>query len=257
VVKLRGKSVNRCDYCAREAAMENAEMLLLDALDGDAPQLWLCLGTRTATTDLDPFYNALRLVKRALRRRWPAAEYAALLEFTTGYGPRSGGLRRPHWNVLLKGIPAAALDQVGDVVRRVWCRHVDAEPAAQHVGEVTGADGLMRYIALHFQKESQAPPAGFSGQRFNCSRGYFGDRTRAQARSRARESIARRRAVWRAGQAGIEDAYDRELAAHQALKLNAATRWVLTTASGARIGREPVGPELAQRLRAALAAGGP
>lgn len=215
----RCKGPNQCDYCARLAAVENSEMLALDAMEGDAPQVWAVLTTRTATWDMALFYDARRLVMRAVRRRWPGAEYASLLEFTTGYGPRSGGARRPHWNLLLKGVPVGALDQVRELVVRVWCDHVDAEAPGQHVAAIAEAGGLMRYIALHFQKESQAPPPGFHGQRFNCSRRYFTGKTRAEAREDARLALSEKRALWKlarhTGLTGdaLEDAYEAHLAA--------------------------------------------
>jgi hypothetical protein len=49
---------------------------------------------------------------------------------------------------------------------------------------------LSRYLALHFQKESQKPPKGFRGYRFITSRRYFNNGlTRAQARGLAREAL--------------------------------------------------------------------
>jgi hypothetical protein len=133
-------------------------------------------------------------VQKALRRRWPEAEVANLREFTTGYGPRSGGRRRPHWNFLVKGVPGSDVDEMREVAARIWCRHVDAEPDRQHAGRVYEAGGLMRYLALHFQKSSQAPPRGWRGHRFTSSRGYFPNGT-AAARERARESLRVARAV--------------------------------------------------------------
>lgn len=87
LVPVRGRSVNPCRYCARLAAVENAEMLALDALEGDAPQVLVVLTTRTAGVDMAGFYRGLEMVRRELRKRWPATEYASLVEFTTGYGP--------------------------------------------------------------------------------------------------------------------------------------------------------------------------
>lgn len=243
IVRPRGRSVNRCAYCARLAAVENCEMLALDAMEGDAPVVLLVLGTRTATVEMEGFYDGLRLVKRALRRRWPDCEYASLVEFTTGYGEKSGGLRRPHWNLLLKGVPADAADQARDVAARVWCRHVDAEEHAQHGAPIYSAGGLMKYLALHFQKATQEPPAGFTGQRFNCSRGYFTGCTRAVARSRAREALAVKRELWRA-EAHAErdghdvDAHDVELDAQLAYRERVKVRWELATATGVRVSRE-------------------
>lgn len=254
LVQPRGKSVNRCDYCAKLAAVENCEMLSLDAMNGDPPTVLLVLGTRTATVNMAGFYDGLRLVKRALKRRWPAAEYASLLEFTTGYGERSGGLRRPHWNLAFKGIPADDAAAAGAIAFPVWCRHVDAEVHAQHASAIRSGEALAKYLALHFQKESQQPPAGFKGQRFNCSRGYFTGCTRATARARARESLAIGREVWKQLQRTDADApanaHDVELNAQLAYRLAMRTRWVLASETGARLSDQAL-PTTSVRERAA------
>src|SRR3954447_789063 len=93
LVRGRCHATNLCGYCAKLGAVENAEMLALDALAGRAPELWAVLTTRTATVATAPFYEARRAIVRALRRRdrWPGAEVACLVEFTTGYGEKSGG----------------------------------------------------------------------------------------------------------------------------------------------------------------------
>jgi hypothetical protein len=248
LVQPRGKSVNRCAYCARLAAIENCEMLVRDALAGHAPRIVMILGTRTPTVDMGRFRQARQQLVAALRRRWPEVEYAYQVEFTTGYGPRSGGLRRPHWNWFLKGIPTEDVDQVRDVAASLWCRLVDALPERQYVALIDNAVGLTKYVTQHFMKASQSPPASFTGQRFNCSVGYFGDLTRRQARLQAREALASKRELYRL-QKVIADPYDLELAVHLAVKRDAATRWVLTTASGARLSATHLGPELPERLR--------
>jgi len=196
-VVRRGRcgSVNLCSYCAKLRAIENAEMLALDALDHGAPEAWACLTTRTADPSPASFYRAREQVRKSLRRRWPDCQDATLVEFTTGYGPRAGGRRRPHWNALLKGVPLADLEEVREVVARVWTGQVDAEASRQHVGPVSDAGGLMRYLALHFQKESQSPPAGWRGHRFVASRRYFPNGAPA-ARERAKESLRLGRAVY-------------------------------------------------------------
>jgi hypothetical protein len=224
-VRGRCRATNQCAYCARLAAVENSELLALDALAGDAPTVWAVLTTRSADPVPASFYRSRELVMRAIRRRWPAAEYAALVEFTTGYGPLAGGRRRPHWNLLIKGVPAEDVDQVGDVIRRVWCEREDAEPWAQHVGAISEAGGLMRYIALHFQKEEQAPPAGWRGHRFLKSRGYLAVST-PEAREQARASLRHKRELWRAIKSGAS-ALEAELQAHEAMERAAATSWEL------------------------------
>ncbi len=225
-------------------------MLSLDAMEGDPPTVLLVLGTRTATVDMAGFYRGLEQVKRALKRRWPAVEYASLVEFTTGYGERSGGLRRPHWNLLLKGVPVGDHALVHAVAAPVWCRHVDAEPQAQHASTIGLAGALMKYLSLHFQKASQQPPAGFTGQRFNCSRGYFTGCSIGTARARAREALALKREVWKASQIS-DNAHEVELNAHLAHRRNLATRWVLAAENGARLSDAAVPKtNLAARLRA-------
>jgi hypothetical protein len=191
----RCRAVNLCSYCAKLAAIENAEMLALDALEHFAPQVWACLTTRSADPVPASFYGARKQVRKALRRRWPACQDSTLVEFTTGYGVRSGGDRRPHWNALLKGVPPKDVGEAQEVVSRVWCGQVDAEPSRQHVAPVADAGGLMRYLALHFQKESQSPPKGWRGHRFVSSRGYFPDGAVA-ARERAKRSLRLGRAVY-------------------------------------------------------------
>lgn len=242
LVRPRGGSVNRCDYCARLAAVENCEMLVLDALQGDAPQLISILGTRTATLDMAAFKLARQKLTGAVKRRWPAAQYAYEVEFTTGYGPRSGGRRRPHWNWFWKGIPRADAAEFEQVVTRTWCRYVDAEAHAQYVAEIDNAIGLTKYVTEHFMKASQRPPEGFTGQRFCCSRGYFGPGvTVTTARARARESLRAKRALWKALQAGF-DAHDAELVAHQAVTEAANTVWVLANDRGARLSPTVIDP---------------
>lgn len=204
LVPGRCRSTNQCEYCAKLAAIENAEMLTLDACEGDAPELWAVLGTSEVTVDMALFYAARKEVFRRLRDQFGRVEYASLLEYTTGYGPRSGGERRPHWNILLKGIPTDARRRARKIMVDAWCGPGGAPgalPAAQFIAVVKDLGGLMGYVALHFQKESQAPPAGFRGQRFNCSRGYFTGHTRAGMRELARDAIAERRLLNKARKA--------------------------------------------------------
>lgn len=203
LVPGRCKATNLCDYCARLAAVENAEVLALDALHNSAPALWSVSTTRTATIDTGAFKDARHRVREAVKSRWPAAECATLIEFTTGLGTRSGGDRRPHWNDTWKGIPAEDADELHAVLAAAWCKRVDAEPRAQYVGPIAETGGLMRYLALHFQKESQQPPAGWRGHRFRTTRGYLAQ-PMAQAREQARAALRYRRELWRARAAGFE-----------------------------------------------------
>lgn len=197
----RCSSPNLCDHCAKLQAIENTEMLTLDALHGVAPNLYGLLTTRTATLDMAGFYRAHQKITERLREEFgQAVEIARLLEFTTGRGIRAGGLRRPHWNLTTKGIEDGALDDARAVLRETWCRYVDALPEHQDLQPIRSAGGLMRYIAMHFQKESQKPPAGFSGHRLTKTRGYLWLPT-GEARKAARESLRRKRIAWKIEQA--------------------------------------------------------
>jgi len=255
LVKPRGGSVNLCEYCAKLAAVENCEMLMLDALEGDAPTVLMILGTRTATLDMGEFRAARDHMVKAIRRRWPAFEYACQTEYTTGYGPKSGGLRRPHQNWFVKGVAAADADELHEVAVPVWCAGVDAEPFLQYVAPIDNVVGLTKYVTDHFMKASQRPPAGFKGQRFNTSAGYFGAITRAQARARAKESLALKREIHKHGLV-LDDAHEIELAANLAHRRNLSTRWVLASETGVRLSDAAIAkttlPQRLSKLAASL-----
>src|SRR4051794_29972317 len=51
LVRGRCRGTNVCAYCARLGAVENAELLALDALAGSAPAVWAVLTTSRATRD--------------------------------------------------------------------------------------------------------------------------------------------------------------------------------------------------------------
>jgi hypothetical protein len=257
VVRGRCRSSNLCDFCAKLAAVETAEVLALDALEsGRAPSVWAVLTTTSTSTKPADFYESRRQLLRALRRRWPDVEYAALVEFTTGYGPKSGGRRRPHWNLLLKGISVEEVDQVRDVINAVWCPRVNAKPAGQHVGPVAEVGGLMRYLALHFQKQSQRPPRGWSGHRFMTSRGYFAEPI-GPLRDRARDQLQYRREIWKlnrdAAAAGVELLPDEVLElAELAHQVGRAETWELV-----RVQQTTGAPRPARRIPTARLADAP
>jgi hypothetical protein len=202
LVAGRCKATNLCAYCARLAAVENAEVLAMDAMTNTAPALWSVLTTRTATIDTGAFRRSREAVMRSVRRRWPDAERAQLIEFTTGLGTRSGGDRRPHWNDTWKGVPVDDVDELQWTLARAWCERVDALPKGQHVQPISDTGGLMRYLALHFQKESQQPPEGWRGHRFRTTRGYLAVPLE-HARDHARQALRMRRELWKAERAGL------------------------------------------------------
>lgn len=238
LVRGRCRSVNLCDYCAQLASIENTALLTIDATVGTSPTVLAILTTRTATADPKPFYRARSELYRALKARYgPQVAYAALVEFTTGYGPASGGKRRPHWNLLLKGLPVDQIDDVREVIVSTWCRHVDALPQGQYVEALNDAAAAVRYVGNHFQKASQHPPKGWKGHRFTRSRNYLWTDT-ATARSEAKEKVQTERELWKAEQhyeaAGItpQDRYDLGIdvagEAREAVKYAAALTWEVT-----------------------------
>jgi hypothetical protein len=225
----RCKATNLCEYCARLAAIENTELLALDAMHGTAPAIWLVLGTGTDEMSPKLFYAARKHLIKALRRAFPdrVIEWAALVEFTTGYSTQSGGRRFPHWNLLLKGLYEADIEAVREIVARVWCGRSEfkATSEAQHVGTITAAGGLMRYLALHFMKESQSPPEGWKGHRFLKSRGYLWTDT-PTARVIAKQSLKLKREIHKALAQGWTGEEADNLA-HQAVEDANALSWEL------------------------------
>lgn len=202
LVPGRCRSVNLCSYCARLAAVETAEVLALDAMTNSAPALWSVTTTRTATLDMTSFRRGRDNVRRAVKRRWPDARAATMVEFQTGRGTNSGGKRRAHFNDMWKGIPAEDGAELHDVICGPWLRNVDATRKGQYVGTIEETGGLMRYLALHFQKQDQAPPKGWRGHRFRAMAGYL-EQPMAEAREQARQSLRFKREVWKLRDSGL------------------------------------------------------
>jgi hypothetical protein len=69
LVPGRCRSTNLCDYCAKLAAIENTEMLWLDAYEQGSPPLWMLLTTRDPVWDAERFRVAFQRVTRACERR--------------------------------------------------------------------------------------------------------------------------------------------------------------------------------------------
>jgi hypothetical protein len=231
LVRGRCRATNLCAYCARLFAVETSEMLLLDAME-HAPAAYAVLTARELL-DRAVCRRHLEQLRRSLRRRWPAIEWACLVEFQ-----RRGAL---HLNLLIKGVPADDVAELHQRISAVWCRRVDAEPQAQFVGAVGAAEGLVRYVTQHFMKPAQAPPIGWRGHRYSATRGYL-VRPAAVMRHEARDALRAKRALRRALAAGHQ-AHEAELVAHQALELAAATSWRLYCLPAAALapgGRSPV-----------------
>jgi hypothetical protein len=223
VIQGRCKSPNLCEHCSKLQALENTELLRLDAVNGTPPTMVAILTTGTIALDLHRFYRSREKVIRALRRRWSMCQYCTMIEYTVGDSPTSGGHRRPHWNIPLKGIPLGDLAEAADVIKRVWCAREFADPKAQYVEPIKNAIALSNYFAKHFLKASQRPPEGFRGNRFMPSRGFLWLPTK-DARAAAKDSLTQSRLLYRAGLLGL-DAYDAELFVHESMQTAEAISW--------------------------------
>jgi hypothetical protein len=194
IVRGRCRATKKCTYCGRLGAVENAEMVALDALTY-APTLYVVLTTRDPTTTREEVRRHLEHTWRAVRRRWPEAEYACFVEFTTGLSVWSGGHRRIHLNLLVKGVTDE--DGLRDVLLSTWGRRTDTTHL--HVGPVYAAEGLVRYVtnlALHVMKDGQKPPPTYEGHLIRWSRGYFPNGATAQ-RADARRALIEKRELWK------------------------------------------------------------
>lgn len=194
--RCRGSKV--CAYCGRLAAVENAEMVALDATS-DAPTLFCVLTTRDPNMDGAAVRAALQAATRSVRGRWPGFQYACFVEFTTGLSVWSGGRRRVHLNLLVKGVPPADADELRDRLLASWGKATGTDQL--HVGSIYAAEGLVRYVtnlALHVMKDGQKPPPSYRGHLVRWTRGYFADGA-TEAREQARYSLRVKRVVHRLG----------------------------------------------------------
>lgn len=182
----RCRATNLCPYCARLFAVETSEMLLLDAMEY-APTLYVVL---TAREHLDHSHlkRHLTQLRRSLRKTWAGIEWAALREYQ--------GRGALHVNLMVKGVPVEHVERFRRSLCNVWCSRADAEPVGQYVGVIADELGVVKYVTLHFMKESQAPGLGWRGHRFSCTRGYL-VRPAAVMREEARTSLRLKRKLWR------------------------------------------------------------
>jgi hypothetical protein len=100
-----------------------------------------------------------------------------------------------HVNLVVKGVPTEEIEEFSWRVRERWCARVDAVPEAQCVKSIHAAGGIIKYVALHFQKESQAPPEGWRGHRTSQTRDYL-VRPASQLRKEARRSLRLKNALY-------------------------------------------------------------
>lgn len=193
-------------------------MLLLDAVNGIAPNLWVVLTARQHLTRQDCRRHLAQLLLAA-RRRWPDVQWFVQVEFQ-----RRGAL---HLNLLVKGVPTDDREQLHELLSRVWCARVDALPVGQWSGTIEDAGGVVRYLAKtlgHGLKSEQAPPIGWRGHRTSQTRGYL-YLPAGELRPMAAESIRHRRAIAAAERAGHAAGHDAEVAAAEQLAYLASLTW--------------------------------
>jgi hypothetical protein len=158
-----------------------------------APTALLLLTTRSPADCGETFTKGLEQVARALRRRWSDTEYLAFIEFTTGTATTSGGARRMHAHVLLKGVPAADLPAAETVATRVWKRRMGSTKVTCE--PIRSVPALVNYLANSHRKPNQLPPPWWRGKCVRPSRGYF-HRPISDLRCAARRHLSAERRSW-------------------------------------------------------------
>jgi hypothetical protein len=78
----------------------------------------------------------------------------------------------------------------------LWCSRVDAEDVAQWAGVIADELGVVKYVTLHFMKQSQAPVLGWKGHRYSSTRDYL-VRPASVMRREARRSLVTKRLLWK------------------------------------------------------------
>lgn len=199
----RCKATNKCEHCRKIAAAETVEMLLLDALSGDAPTLMLTLTARSFPRG-DELRRTLGKIVKACRLRWPDFEW---------FVPRERQTRgQLHIHPLVKHVPMEDKRALYELVTRIWCARHDAiaypyeirHRGPQGVKSVTEGQGLVRYLTkelAHSLKSAQALELGFRGHRTSQTRGYFPEGAQV-ARAAARRSLHERRLAYRLNERG-------------------------------------------------------
>lgn len=189
LVPGRCRATNLCRYCQTLYVVETVEMLTLDAMEY-APTLWGVLTAREHLTRAE-FNGELKHLRRVVQRTWAGAEWFVQVEFQ-----RRGAL---HGNLLFKGVPVEALDELRLVVVDEWCARVDALPVGQWFGAIEDGVGVVRYLSkmlAHGLKAEQAPPIGWRGHRTSQTRGYL-VRPASAMREEARAALKLKRKLWR------------------------------------------------------------
>jgi hypothetical protein len=208
------------------SAIENAAVVRLDAAAG-APTLGVTLTTarpfpRVPHCGCDgpgdccmrafsirfrrDMAQLVRWLRAELKRRGcPRIEYLAFIEWTSGQGEKSGGRRRMHAHLLVKGAELGACEVRGPAAVECACEVHSIERAMSAEWHAITGDayivearplrtpaGAIAYLTLHHHKTEQGPPVGWSGRRLRASKGYW-SRPIAELREEARAAVRERR----------------------------------------------------------------
>lgn len=201
LVPARCGAPNKCQYCAYQAVKENMVVTALDAERYGFPTVGMTLTTRGPLSP-ERFRRGVERVFDLVRHEHPGVAYLGNVEFTTGKAKRSGGIRRMHEHLLLKGVPDQHdYDYLEDEVRHAWERETGAWIV--ELRQLRSAAGATAYLVAHHNKTEQRPPADWSGKRFRPSREYFGEpvpelrrEARRMLRNRRLRKIAHKMIVW-------------------------------------------------------------
>jgi hypothetical protein len=202
-----------CPGCGKRHALAALEMVRDTSARMGNPECAATLTSVDPDTDTSARWSRdVEQVIKALRRRWSGVQYLAFMEWTTGRGRRSGGRRRPHSHLLLRGLPRDQAPLAESTVRRVWEQRTGAHRV--EVAPLVAAENGVAYLALHHLKPNQAAPEGWTGRRLRPSKGWWGtdpkqlrdasERLVAERAHRDRERQLRRAEVDRLVEAGCD-----------------------------------------------------
>jgi len=193
-----------CTICGPKRRRLMARVLMIDARES-APTHAFTLTTRDPNTPGEVFRDASAAVWKRLRRRgWPV-RYFGSIEFTTGLGARSGGLRRQHGHYLVKGLPLDVdVLEVESIVRETWHASTSGSGFGAWVVEVAELmvpGAAIHYLNLHHSKAYQRPPAGWRGMVERASQGQtrYWHRPVAELREMARVELHAEALTWATG----------------------------------------------------------
>lgn len=184
----------RCPKCGAYQALINCGMVFLTSQRMGNPSSVAVLTTKDPEGAIERWSKDVEQVFRGLKRRWPHVERLGFMEWTTGLARSSGGKRRPHMHLLLRGLPRGEEQAAEQKVREIWERRTGANRV--EVETLRETECGIRYLALHHGKLEQAPPAGWSGRAMRPSRGWYGtpaEEVRAAATAQLRQRSTRKK----------------------------------------------------------------